>query len=182
MKKNILYIGSVLLILVYNALCLYSQSQQEINNFEQWDKKTIQEAEIWQNLLVNYYFTDRSYQWNTRRQKIQKVIEQYPKSLWTDDAALMLACDEAVIHYDLDGGISSMRQIIADYPNASTIISGWDSEIGCKINNTWLLWAHRLVSSKRDSATTLAFPFDKDRDIGILENEALVSCQDDIVG
>jgi tetratricopeptide (TPR) repeat protein len=61
-----------------------------------------------------------------------------------------------------------------DYPNASTILSGWDSDIGCKINSTWLLWAHRLVSSKRDSITTLTFPFDKDKDIDILENEALV--------
>ena len=171
MKNYIVLTGSILFLTIIKASCLYSQ--QESKDSVQWDHRMINEADIWYNLLDKYYYADHSLYWPSRKQSISKVIVQFPNSQWADDAALMMACDQAVQENNLEDGISALRQVITDYPTASTIISGWDPQSGGRISNAWLMWAPPLVSYKQDTTIAVTFPFDKNYRISILEREAL---------
>lgn len=171
MEKKNRFLGSLVSLAIVTVTSI--NCQPVMKDPIQWDTKTISEAEIWKNLLVNYYYADHSFHWPERKESLLKVIEQFPKSNWADDAALMYAIDNAAFESNLDSGIVALRKVIADYPTASTIVSGWDSQSGCRINNTWLKWAPSLVTQDKDGAISKAFPFDRDRRISILEREAL---------
>lgn len=171
MGKKYRFFGSLLLMSIVKTISLFGQIENEV--MHQWDYKTISEANIWQKLLVNYYYADHDLYWPERKESLSSVVENFPKSQWADDAELMHACDMAAFENNLDDGIFALRSIISDYPNATTIVTGWDIHTGCRINATWLKWASNLVSSDQDKVITKTFPFDRDRRICILEREAL---------
>jgi tetratricopeptide (TPR) repeat protein len=169
LNKNI--ICNIIFICELIITTCFAYGQQFEKKSERWDKRTIEEALIWQNLLVNYWNANYTLYWPERKKALIAIIEKFPDSQWADDAAILLAGGKASIEKDIPGAIEDLKKIIRTYKNASTIIKGWDSERGCLISEAWLMWAPSLVFINNNIVKTL--PFDRDSNISILENEAL---------
>jgi len=164
MKKYYILIFVIILVSSYNLL--YSQ-----NKADRWDIKMIEEAPVWKNLLVNYANTNYSKVWPERKAALQSIIYNYPESQWADDAALFLASGKASFENNISGAIDDLRNIAEKYPNGKTVLCNWTKTDGLMFNDTWLSWAPSLVSMESPDIT---FPFDRDEQISVLENEALV--------
>ena len=138
-----------------------------------WDLKMIEEAPIWKRLLVNYAYADHRRFWPERKAALQSILTEHPDSRWADDAALVLACGRGTLENDTAGAIADFERIVDRYADAQTVIDRWDPEIGCRFDETWLMWQGGLVSSDAKGRISATRPFDRDRKIEPLEREAL---------
>jgi tetratricopeptide (TPR) repeat protein len=66
-----------------------------------------------------------------------------------------------------------LDKIPGKFPGAQTIVATWDKDIGCRLDETWLLWQGGLVFLNPDGSIRKANPFDKYGEIGQLEKEGL---------
>jgi len=173
MKRYITFIIICLSLFVLGSVSLLKCGEQNSADSERWDLRIIKEAPIWKYLLVNYFYADRTIYWPERKEALKKVIEEFPDSRWADDAALLLAGGQASIEDDIKGAIIVLKKIIQDYPSENTIVTGWDLEKGCRINEAWLMWAPDLAFLDQDRTIRASYPFDRDGMISILEREAL---------
>ncbi|HET6559057.1 MAG TPA: tetratricopeptide repeat protein [Prolixibacteraceae bacterium] len=140
---------------------------------ESWDQKIIEEATIWKKLLTHYSMANKTLYWTEREQSLNKVLNEFPKSQWTDDAALLLAGEKVLRDHSWDKAVIDLREIMKKYPNESTIIDNWDAYKGCHISKAWLLWAPSRVIFNEEESLKTDFPFNRDGKIDILEKEAL---------
>ena len=148
-------------------------AQKNNGKMMRWDHKMINEANIWKNLLVDYSKEGKDLYWHERKQAFTKVVTDFPNSQWADDAALLLAGEQALIDHNLDEAIISLRGIKKKYPSENTIIDNWNSQRGCHMDEAWLMWAPSLVLLNEDNSIRISFPFDRDGKISILEEEVL---------
>lgn len=170
MRKIIIYIKLIPCFLI-SSLLSFAQTDNEI--IMRWDVKMIGEAYIWENLICDYAKENGSLYWPEKEKAFQKVLSDYTDSQWADDAELLMAGEKALIDHNLDGAITALREVIKRYPTASTIIDNWDSKRGCHIGEVWLMWAPGLVILNKDRSIRIAFPFDRNSQISLLEKEAL---------
>jgi hypothetical protein len=167
------FIRYIIISISFLLITLLLNAQEKIVKSDRWDQNIIMDAKIWPNLLVNYIYEDRILHWPKRKQALTKVIVDFPNSKWADDAALLLAGQQAVLDNNLDVAILGLREIIKKYPLENTIVVSWNSLKGCQINEGWLMWAPSLVAFNVDFSVRATFPFDKDGIISILEAEVL---------
>lgn len=138
-----------------------------------WDQVMINEAPIWKNLLVCYYYAEHRKHWPRRKAALEKVLDRFPKSRWADDAALILACGKAGFEDDPNGAIKDLQEIGNQYPNSGTVVVAWQPKAGCGLDGTWLMWRGGLVVLNKDGTIRIAWPFDRYGRIYHLEKEAL---------
>lgn len=167
------YINYIFLSIVFLIICISIVAQTMNDNHNRWDLKIINESDIWKNLLVNYNCVDITSCWSDRQKALNKVINEYPKSQWVDDALLMFTCDKAIIDNNLDNAIVKLREIQKKYPSEITIIDGWHFQRGCYINATWLMNAPGLVVRDENDIVIKTYPFDRDSILDDLELETL---------
>lgn len=169
MKKifQIIYLTQIFLLISSGLI-----AQNDIIN-ESWDQKMIEEAKVWKKLLTHYSKENRTIYWIEREQSLNIVLNEFPKSQWADDAALLIAGEKVIEDHDWDKAIITLREIMKKYPDESTIINNWDAYNGCQISKAWLMWAPCLVILNEDASIKTAFPFNKDGKMDMLEKEAL---------
>jgi hypothetical protein len=167
------YINYIILSLVFLLISISIVAQTKNENHNRWDMEIINESDIWRNLLVNYNCTDINTCWPDRQKALYKIVNEYPKSQWVDDALIMHTCDKAIIDNDLDNAIVKLREIQKEYPSESTIIDGWHYQRGCYINATWLMNAPSLVVRNENNIIIKTYPFDRDSILDDLELETL---------
>lgn len=138
-----------------------------------WDLMMIKEAPIWKNLLVDYSLADHRRFWPERKAALMKIIRDHPQSRWADDAALVLACGRASFENDFAGAVSDLTSLAGAYPLGQTIVVQWDKPLGCRFDETWLLWQGGLVFLNPDGSIRKANPFDRHGEMPQLEKEGL---------
>jgi tetratricopeptide (TPR) repeat protein len=173
-KANITFI-----LLLCGSFCTLCSGQAEPNS-KRWDLMMIDEAPIWKNLLVNYFYADHQKFWPEKKKALQQIVNQFPDSQWADDAELILACgkfeyegkqgidnlttnaDAYAKGYfgDANEAIKDLRNIINKYPNAKTIISPWWAVgYGCTFDGIWEMNQSSLRRYNRDGSIRGGIPF-----------------------
>ena len=138
-----------------------------------WDQKIIEEAHIWNNLLVNYMYADAEKYWPERNEALESIVFNYPLSKWADDAALLLAGVKASVEKDISGAIKDLRVVIQKYPDAATVVENWYMHSGFRLNEAWVMYAPNLVICDSNNKVIRTFPFDANENISIREQETL---------
>jgi len=167
------YINYIILNFVFLLISISIVAQTKNENHNRWDLEIINKSDIWKNLLVNYNCTDITSCWTDRQTALKKVINEFPKSQWVDDAILMLIGDQAIVDNDVDNAIVKLREIQKQFPIESTIVDGWHYQRGCYINETWLMCAPGLVVRDENDNVIKTYPFDRDSIMDYLETETI---------
>lgn len=141
---------------------------------DRWDQSMIKEAPAWKPLLVKYSEADHAKNWPERRKALEAVVTSHATSQWTDDAQLALACGIASFENDVPGAIKLLDRIIADYPDATTVVIDYRPDFGCELDAKWIMAQGGLVFLNDDGTVRMSKPFDKDGKIGEPEQEMLV--------
>lgn len=148
---------------------------QENNGLKRWDLEIINEAHILSKLLKNYYEGDTEKYWLETKESLEYIINNYQDSRWVDDAFLMLACGQAGIEKDIEQAIMTLEKVIQDYPNESTVVSGWYHWQGrCEFNNVWLSEVVQIICFNDDYSILGTRPYDRDDYISICEKIVLL--------
>jgi len=148
-------------------------SQYAMAEDERWDQEMIREVAAWSPLLAKYWDADSEDNWLERRKALEAIVTKHANSQWVDDAQLALACGMAVFENDISGAIKLLDRVIADYPDASTIIVGYGPGFGYELDRTWLESQGSLVFLNDDGTVRVAKPFDRNGKIGDSDQELL---------
>ena len=140
---------------------------------QRWDLRMIEEAPIWDYLLVKYGYAAHAKYWPERKAALQTIVNEVPDSRWADDAALILACGKADFEGDANGAVAALREVIKKYPDGHTIVDEWSPPEGCRLDQAWLMWVGGLVFLNPDRTIGVSRPFDRDGKISQEEREIL---------
>jgi hypothetical protein len=165
MKRSFILI----LILMAAGMGLFSTG----SDTERWDLRMIKQAPIWKNLMVNYAYADHKKFWPERKKALETILDKYPDSRWTDDAALILACGKASFENDTNGAVAALKKVAETYPNGRTIVVDWSPGNGCRFDDKWVVWQGGLVFLNPDGSIRTAKPFHRHGEISDLEKETL---------
>ena len=166
----------IILVLVITSLSYVSIAQEKIpGDAERWDLRMIKEAKIWDKLTTNILYADRQKYWPERKAALESVVRDYPDSRWADDAALILACGRADFDNDIDGAITDLQKVAAEYPDGKTMVTSWipGGDFPCEFDQTWTSSTGWLVFLNQDGSTRIAKPFDREGTIPQLYKERL---------
>jgi len=133
---------------------------------ERWDQEMIKEAAAWMPLLAEYCVADFAKTWPERRKALETIVSQHPNSQWVDDAQIALACGMVAFENDVAGAIALLDDIIADYPDASTIVVWFWPGRGYEFDGLWIEARGGLVVLNDDGTVRWTRPFDKHGKIG----------------
>jgi tetratricopeptide (TPR) repeat protein len=115
------------------------------------------ERKIWKEIRL-YYSRNPAERWPERKNRLQKIINQFPTSQWADDAILILVGEQAVIDGNTESAIAALRQVMESYPSEHTIVVGWRTYMGCKLDYMWLLETVPLLSRPRSRPIRVDVP------------------------
>ena len=150
-KIVVSWLKLVLLIMFADVSAIaYGQDayRQEISA-KRWDIRMLEEAPIWRSLVLNYRCAEKPKYWPEKKAALQAILSQFSTSRWADDAALVLAGDQASIDKNTEGAIDALRQVMENYPSGNTVVTGWYSDFGCTVDEIWLRVSGRLRTKGR---------------------------------
>ena len=140
---------------------------------QRWDLGMLEDASVWTKLLTEYGNAQHEEAWNQRKAALQELVKSHPESRWADDAALILACGKASFEGDASGAIRGLEAVIEQYPHARTVVEQWAPDIGCRFDETWLMWAGGLAMPGPEGSLITTRPFGAHGEIVHVEKEAL---------
>lgn len=155
----------VLLYVVCVTSVSYAEEQQT-----RWDRMMIQEATTWQPMLLPYL--NGIYAWPAPKAGAERILREYPKSRWSNDARLILAGGTALTEGGLSESLGMLGSIDANVA-VDTIVVGWRPRAGCSLDRVWLMNAGSLVFLNEDGTVRTTKPFDKDGPIPQEQQEVL---------
>ena len=146
--KSIVFAYSLLLIFVVEFTGVFDFAHGQEIHSQRWDLRMMAERKIWKEIRL-YYSRNPAERWPERKNRLQKIINQFPTSQWADDAALMLAGGQAAVDGNTESAIAALRQVMESYPSEHTIVVGWRTYMGCKLDYMWMLETVPLLSRSR---------------------------------
>jgi tetratricopeptide (TPR) repeat protein len=155
--KSTVFVYSFILTFVggFTYMANFAHSQ-EIHS-QRWDLRMMAERKIWKEIRL-YYSRNPAERWPERKNRLQKIINQFPTSQWADDAALMLAGGQAAVDGNTESAIAALRQVMESYPSEHTIVVGWRTYMGCKLDYMWMLETVPLLSRPRSRPIRVDVP------------------------
>ncbi len=119
-----------LLAVTSSLLIVKAQEQKKLSKWE--DERMLNDFNIWSLLVKKGGYGSgipESQQWRSgrtltdteREPALEKILKDYPKSDYADDAALLLARAKLLYHKDASGAIKDLYKVISDYPNGNWI-------------------------------------------------------------
>ena len=154
--KSIVFVYSLLLIFVVEFTCVFDFAHGQEIRSQRWDLRMMAERKIWKEIRL--YYSSRSADWPDRKSRLEKIINQFPTSQWADDASLMLAGGQAAVDGNTESAIAALRQVMESYPSEHTIVVGWRTYMGCKLDYMWLLETVPLLSRPRSRPIRVDVP------------------------
>lgn len=140
---------------------------------KRWDLGMLDDASVWTKLLTEYGNAEHRRAWPKRKAALEEIVKNHPESRWADDAALILACGKAGFEDDVRGAIRDLDSVIEKYPHAQTVVEQWAPDIGCRFDETWLMWAGGLAMTGPDGEVVKTRPFGAHGEVGHVEREVL---------
>lgn len=167
----------IILSIIFTVLVVLCWTSSLTHAYEasaqRWDLQMIEEAPIWEYLLVKYGYAEHAKYWPERRAALQTIINEFPDSQWADDAALIVAWGKAAFEEDSTGAITALREVMKKYPIGQSVVGRCFFDMGCRFDNTWLRWCGGLVFLNPDRTIRASNPFDRSGVISSDHREAL---------
>ena len=155
--KSIVFVYSFILTFVVGFICMGNFAHGQEIHFQRWDLRMMAERKIWKEIRL-YYSRNPAERWPERKSRLEKIINQFPASQWADDAALMLAGGQATVDGNTESAIAALRQVMESYPSEHTIVVGWRTYMGCKLDYMWMLETVPLLSRPRSRPIRVDVP------------------------
>ena len=155
--KSIVFVYSFILTFVVGFICMGNFAHGQEIHFQRWDLRMMAERKIWKEIRL-YYSRNPAERWPERKSRLEKIINQFPASQWADDAALMLAGGQATVDGNTESAIAALRQVMESYPSEHTIVVGWRTYMGCKLDYMWMLETGPLLSGPRSRPIRVDVP------------------------